>query len=212
MSSELGFVHRFIPGSRPGAVPILLLHGTGGNEDDLLSLGAALAPGAPLLSPRGQVLENGMPRFFRRLAEGVFDLDDLRLRARELADFLNMARRTYGLGEVPPVALGFSNGANIAAALLLLHPGSLSAALLLRPMVPLVPDPLPVLEGVRVLIAAGKHDPIVQPEQSQALADLLGRAGADVTLQWSNAGHGLTREDLDAGEQWMETFGLSSLT
>lgn len=212
MSAELGFVHRFVPGSRAGAVPLLLLHGTGGNEDDLLSLGAALAPGAPLLSPRGQVLENGMPRFFRRLAEGVFDLEDLRLRARQLADFLNAARRTYGLGEVPPVALGFSNGANIAAALLLLHPGSLSAALLLRPMVPLVPDPLPALEGVRVLIAAGKQDPIVQPEQSQALADLLGRTGAEVTLHWSNAGHGLTREDLDAGEEWMETFGLSSLT
>jgi predicted esterase len=212
VSAELGFVHRFVPGSRAGAVPLLLLHGTGGNEDDLLSLGAALAPGAPLLSPRGQVLENGMPRFFRRLAEGVFDLEDLRLRARQLADFLNAARRTYGLGEVPPVALGFSNGANIAAALLLLHPGSLSAALLLRPMVPLVPDPLPALEGVRVLIAAGKQDPIVQPEQSQALADLLGRTGAEVTLHWSNAGHGLTREDLDAGEEWMETFGLSSLT
>ena len=212
MSAELGFVHRFVPGSRPGAVPILLLHGTGGSENDLLSLGASLAPGAPLLSPRGQVLENGMPRFFRRLDEGVFDLDDLRLRTRQLADFLNVARRTYGLGEVPPVALGFSNGANIAAALLLLHPGSLSAALLLRPMVPLVPDPLPALEGVHVLIASGKHDPIVQPTQSQALADLLGRAGADVTLQWSNAGHGLTREDLDAGERWMETFGLSSLT
>jgi phospholipase/carboxylesterase len=212
MSAELGFVHRFVPGSRPGAVPLLLLHGTGGNEDDLLSLGGTLAPGAPLLSPRGQVLENGMPRFFRRLAEGVFDLEDLRFRARQLADFLAAARQRYGLGEVPPIALGFSNGANIAAALLLLHPGSLSAAFLLRPMVPLVPDPLPVLEGVRVLIAAGKHDPIIQPAQSQALADLLGRAGAEVTLQWSNAGHGLTLEDLDAGERWMEAFGLSSLT
>jgi phospholipase/carboxylesterase len=212
MSAELGFVHRFVAGSRPGAVPLLLLHGTGGNEDDLLSLGGTLAPGAPLLSPRGQVLENGMPRFFRRLAEGVFDLEDLRFRARQLADFLAAARQRYGLGEVPPIALGFSNGANIAAALLLLHPGSLSAAFLLRPMVPLVPDPLPVLEGVRVLIAAGKHDPIIQPAQSQALADLLGRAGAEVTLQWSNAGHGLTLEDLDAGERWMEAFGLSSLT
>jgi phospholipase/carboxylesterase len=212
MSGELGFVHRLVPGSRPGAVPLVLLHGTGGSEDDLLSLGGTLAPGSPLLSPRGQVLENGMPRFFRRLAEGVFDLEDLRFRARELADFLDAARRRYGLGEVPPVALGFSNGANIAAALLLLHPGSLSAALLLRPMVPLVPDPLPALEGVRVLIAAGTHDPIVQPAQSQALADLFGRSGAEVTLQWSNAGHGLTLEDLDAGERWMETFGLSSLT
>jgi predicted esterase len=204
MSAELGFIHRFVPGSRPGTVPILLLHGTGGNEDDLLSLGGTLAPGAPLLSPRGQVLENGMPRFFRRLAEGVFDLEDLRFRSRQLADFVAAARQSYGLGEVPPIALGFSNGANIAAALLLLHPGSLSAALLLRPMVPLVPDPLPALEGTRVFIAAGKHDPIVQPAQSQALADLLGRAGAELTLHWSNAAHGLTREDLDAGGRWME--------
>jgi predicted esterase len=158
------------------------------------------------------VLENGMPRFFRRLAEGVFDLEDLRLRTRQLADFLAAARQRYGLGEIAPLAVGFSNGANIAAALLLLHPGSLSGALLLRPMVPLVPDPLPALEGVRVLIAAGKQDPIVRPVQSQALADLLGRAGAEVTLQWSNAGHGLTAEDLDAGELWMGSFGLSSLT
>jgi phospholipase/carboxylesterase len=212
MSAELGFVHRFVPGRRPGAVPLLLLHGTGGDEDDLLSLGEALAPGSPLLSPRGQVLENGMPRFFRRLAEGVFDLEDLRLRTRQLAEFLDAARRTYNLGEVPPVALGFSNGANIAAALLLLYPGSLSGALLLRPMVPLEPDPLPELDGVRILIAAGKHDPVVQPAQTQALADLLGRTGADVTLHWSNAGHGLTREDLQLGERWMQSFGLSSLT
>jgi predicted esterase len=200
------FVHRFVPGSRPGSVPLLLLHGTGGNEDDLISLGQTLAPGAPLLSPRGQVLENGMPRFFRRLAEGVFDLDDLRFRARQLADFLAGAQEKYGLGEVPPIAVGFSNGANIAAALLLLHPGSLSAALLLRPMVPLVPDALPALDDVRVLIAAGRMDPIVTASQSQALADLLEKAGADVTLHWSNAGHGLNVEDLEAGEHWMETI------
>jgi predicted esterase len=200
---ELGFVHRFLPGSRPGAVPLLLLHGTGGNEDDLLSLGRALAPGSPLLSPRGQVLENGMPRFFRRHAEGVFDLDDLRLRAQQLAGFLTEARIRYELGDVSPIAVGFSNGANIAAALLLLHPGSLSAGLLLRPMVPLVPDPLPVLDDVRVLIAAGRQDPIVSPEQSQALADLLTQSGAEVTVHWSNAGHSLSREDLQAGQRWM---------
>jgi predicted esterase len=202
--AELGFVHRFVPGTRPGLPPVLLLHGTGGNEDDLLSLGNALVSGAPLLSPRGQVLENGMPRFFRRHAEGVFDVDDVRFRAQQLAHFVAAARERYGLGEVPPIAIGFSNGANIAAALLLLHPGSLSAGLLLRPMVPLVPDPLPVLDEVPVLIAAGRTDPIVMPSQSQALADLLGRAGAEVTLHWSNAGHGLTRDDLAAGERWME--------
>jgi predicted esterase len=204
MSSEPVFVHRFVPGARPDATPLLLLHGTGGNEDDLLSLGRTLAPEAPLLSPRGRVLENGMPRFFRRHAEGVFDLDDLRFRAGELAEFLSWAQEKYGLGQLPPIAVGFSNGANIAAALLLLHPGSLSAALLLRPMVPLVPDPVPVLDDVRVLIAAGRGDPIISSQQSQALADLLGKAGAEVTLHWSNAGHGLTREDLEIGQRWME--------
>jgi predicted esterase len=200
--SQLGFNHRFVPGSRPGATPLLLLHGTGGDENDLVSLGQELAPGSPLLSPRGQVLENGMPRFFRRLSEGVFDLDDLKLRAGELARFVTEARRTYGLG-VAPIAVGFSNGANMAAALLLLHPGTLGSALLFRPMVPLVPDPLPSLKDVRVLIAGGRQDPIAKPEQTQALADLLHQAGADVSLHWTRAGHGLTREDLEAGERWM---------
>jgi phospholipase/carboxylesterase len=203
----LGFIHRFRPGTRAGATPLLLLHGTGGNEDDLLSLGETLAPGAPLLSPRGKVLENGMPRFFRRLAEGVFDIEDLRFRARELSDFLTAARKAYDLGETPPIALGYSNGANIAAALLLLHPGSLSGALLLRPMVPLIPEALPALDGIPVLIAAGRNDPIVLAPQPRALADLLGSAGADVTLHGSDAAHGLTREDLEIAERWMNTVG-----
>ena len=202
-STELGFTHRFLPGTRPGAAPVVLLHGTGGNENDLLPLGQALAPGAPLLSPRGQVLENGMPRFFRRVAEGVFDLDDLRRRAGDLARFLGQARARDNLGHAAPVAVGFSNGANIAAALLLLHPGTLGSALLLRAMVPLVPDPLPDLRDVRVLIAAGRHDPIASAEQTGMLADLLARAGADVTVHWSQAGHNLTPDDLQAGSRWM---------
>ena len=202
-STELGFTHRFVPGTRPGAAPVVLLHGTGGNENDLLPLGQALAPGAPLLSPRGQVLENGMPRFFRRHAEGVFDLDDLRRRAGDLARFIGEARAHYNLGDAAPVAVGFSNGANIAAALLLLHPGTLSAGLLLRAMVPLTPDPLPALHDVRVLIGAGRHDPIATPEQTENLADLLARAGADVTVHWSHAGHNLTPDDLQAGSRWM---------
>ena len=208
MQPDLGFVHRFEPGSRPGAVPLLLLHGTGGNEDDLLPLGRRLAPEAPLLSPRGKVLENGMPRFFRRVAEGVFDLEDLRLRAGELAEFVQRARQAYDLGETPPIAVGFSNGANIGAALLLLWPGSLSGAVLLRPMVPLVPDPLPKLEGIPVLIAAGRQDPIVPPDQPRALADLLGSAGAEVTLHGSIAGHGLTREDLELAERWLHSLNV----
>ncbi len=138
---SLGFAHRFVPASLAGLPALLLLHGTGGNEDDLLPLAERLLPGAAQLSPRGRVLERGMPRFFRRLAEGVFDLDDLRLRTHELADFVDAARRTYDLGAVAPIAVGLSNGANIAAAMLLLRPGTLGGALLLRPMVPLEPDP-----------------------------------------------------------------------
>jgi phospholipase/carboxylesterase len=203
VTGELAFIHRFVPGTRAGAVPLLLLHGTGGNETDLLDLGRSLAPGAPLLSPRGRVLENGMPRFFRRLAEGVFDVADLRLQAQELARFVSAARTHYGLGEIAPLALGYSNGANIAAALLLLHPGILSGAVLLRPMVPLIPDTLPDLQGVRVLIAAGFRDPIAVPAQAQALGELLTRCGADLMLQWTNAAHGLVQEDLDAAERWL---------
>jgi phospholipase/carboxylesterase len=205
VSGDLGFIHRFVPSTRPGAVPVLLLHGTGGNESDLLELGRSLAPGAPLLSPRGKILENGMPRFFRRLAEGVFDIPNLKFQVEELARFVADARIRYDLGDVPPVALGFSNGANMAAALLLLHPGTLSGGVLLRPMVPLVPDRLPDLAGVRVLLSAGLRDPIARPAESQALADLLRRAGADVALNWSNGGHGLVQDDLTAAERWIST-------
>jgi predicted esterase len=200
---SLGFVHRFVPAARPGLPPLLLLHGTGGTEDDLLPLGERLLPGAAQLSPRGQVLENGMPRFFRRLAEGVFDLDDLRRRTHELADFVDAARRTYDLGPVPPIAVGFSNGANIAAAMLLLRPDTLGGALLFRPMVPLVPDPLPALTGVPVQINAGAADPIVTPAQSEALGDLLRRAGASVSLDWIRGGHGLTQPDLEVGARFL---------
>lgn len=207
-ASDLGFVHRFLPGA-PDRPVLLLLHGTGGDESDLLPLGEALAPGAARLSPRGKVLENGMPRFFRRLAEGVFDLEDLRQRTRELADFVAAAMAEYGLGERRPIAVGFSNGANIAAALLLLHPGTLGGALLIRPMVPLVPQSLPDLAGIPVQINAGQADPLVPPPQSEALARLLADAGAGVTTAWIAGGHALTREDLDVGKAW---FGVSSLS
>jgi predicted esterase len=202
-AAPLGFVHRFVPAARPGLPALLLLHGTGGSEDDLLPLADRLLPGAAQLSPRGRVLENGMPRFFRRLAEGVFDLDDLRRRTHELADFVDAARRTYDLGASPPIAVGFSNGANIAAAMLLLRPGTLGGALLLRPMVPLEPDPLPALGGVPVHINAGMADPIVTPAQSEALAELLRRSGAAVSIDWIRGGHGLTQPDLEAGTRFL---------
>jgi predicted esterase len=201
--TSLGLAHRFVPATRPGVPLLLLLHGTGGTEDDLLPLGERLLPGAALLSPRGQVLENGMPRFFRRLAEGVFDLDDLRRRTNELADFVDAARRTYDLGPTPPIAVGFSNGANIAASTLLLRPETLGGALLLRPMVPLVPDPLPALTGVPVQINAGTADPIVSPAQSEALGKLLERAGAAVTVDWIRGGHELTPSDVEIGARFL---------
>ena len=208
MAPDLGFVHRFLPGA-PNMPVLLLLHGTGGDESDLLPLGEALLPGAARLSPRGKVLENGMPRFFRRLAEGVFDLDDLRKRTDELADFVGAADAAYGLGGRRPIAVGFSNGANIAASALLLRPGTLGGALLIRPMVPLVPETLPDLSGVPVQINAGQVDPLVPPPQSEALAKLLTDAGARVKLHWVAGGHALTREDLEAGKEW---FGFSSLS
>src|SRR3954466_207184 len=145
--TDLGFVHRFERGARPSLPPLLILHGTGGNEDDLLPLGKMIAPGAALLSPRGKVLEHGMPRFFRRLAEGVFDEEDLKLRARELAEFVRAAAAQYRFDAGRVTAVGYSNGANIASAMLLLAPGVLSRAVLFRAMVPLVPDPLPALDA-----------------------------------------------------------------
>src|SRR5437588_9417037 len=153
MRLQPDFIHEFVPGSSERT--LLLLHGTGGNERDLIPLGHELDPGAALLSPRGKVLEHGMPRFFRRLAEGVFDLEDLTRRTHELADFVADAATRYGFDPRNVIAVGFSNGANIAASLLLLRPETLAAAVLFRPMIPLVPETLPDLSRVPVFIAAG---------------------------------------------------------
>ncbi|OYZ88899.1 MAG: hydrolase, partial [Rhizobiales bacterium 17-65-6] len=176
--TALAFTHRFEPAPRPGAAPLLLLHGTGGDESDLLPLGRALSPDAALLSPRGKVLEGGMPRFFRRIAEGVFDQEDVKRRANELADFVGEARARYGLAA--PVAVGFSNGANIAAAMLLLRPEALAGAVLLRAMVPLDLAPAGDLAGVRVLILSGAMDPIVPADNAATLARMLSANGAAV--------------------------------
>src|SRR5688572_25814359 len=172
------FKHRFVPAKFPASPTLLLLHGTGGDENDLLPLGQALAPGAALLSPRGKVLENGMPRFFRRLAMGVFDEQDLRFRSHELAEFVRAASGQYGFDSRKVVAVGYSNGANIAASLLLLHPGVLRAAVLFSPMLPLQPDRLPNLADVEIFVASGRADPIVSPENTKRLLSLLNEAGA----------------------------------
>jgi predicted esterase len=188
---------------------LLLLHGTGGNERDLIPLGRELDPNAALLSPRGKVLENGMPRFFRRLAEGVFDLEDLKYRTNELADFVAAAVRQYDLAADHIVGVGYSNGANIAGSMLLLRPEILHAAILFRAMVPLVPDKMPELSSVHVWIGAGNQDPIIAPSETQRLVSLLRSAKADVTIRFFEAGHGLTSDEVETAGRWLKDLKLS---
>ena len=202
--ADLGFDHVFKGPQRAGAPTLLMLHGTGGDEHDLLPLAAMLDPSAGVLSPRGRVLENGMPRFFRRLAEGVFDEEDVRRRAAELASFVVAASAQYGFDAAGVIAVGFSNGANIAAAMLLLEPRALAGAVLFRSMVPLVPDHQPSLEGVRVLISNGRLDPIVAPQETERLTALLRGAGAEVDLAWQSGGHQLTRADIADAQAWFQ--------
>jgi phospholipase/carboxylesterase len=179
------------------------LHGTGGNEDDLLPLGAELDPNAGLLSPRGKILEGGrIPRFFRRLAEGVFDIEDLKFRTHELAGFVDKASRIYGFDARKVIAVGYSNGANIAASMLLLKPQTLSGAILFRAMVPLVPDNLPDLSDKRVFMSSGLRDPIATRQEVETLSGLLKQARAVVDLQWQDSGHELTQDDIHAAKQW----------
>jgi phospholipase/carboxylesterase len=200
--ADLDFTHRFVPAVQPDRPPLLLLHGTGGDENDLLPLGQEVSPGSALLSPRGKVLEHGMPRFFRRLAEGVFDLDDLKARTRELASFIEAARNTYQLG--PVVALGFSNGANIAASILLTQPEVFAGAILLRAMLPFEPDQQPQLEDKPVLMLSGKADPFLPAASRERLAALLAESGARLTHHTLDAGHNLTQNDLAIAAEWLE--------
>jgi phospholipase/carboxylesterase len=202
MSRGLSFIHRFEPGSDAGSPPLLLLHGTGGNEDDLIPLGRMVAPNSALLSPRGKVLEGGMPRFFRRLAEGVFDEEDVRRRALELADFVGEARDAYGIAA--PFALGYSNGANIAAAVLLLRPDVLAGAILLRAMVPLSHEPQPDLSGKPVVILSGDRDPIIPAANAGRLAAMLKQAGAAVEHRTLPVGHELSQADVSLARAWLE--------
>ena len=203
-AAELSYTHRFLPATADTSpFTLLLLHGTGGTEDDLIPLGTRLAPGAALLSPRGKVLENGMPRFFRRLSEGVFDLDDLKRRAHELADFIAAASVAYSLNPARIYAVGYSNGANIAAAVMLLAPEVLAGAVLLRAMVPLRPEKMPDLHAKPVFISAGRRDPISVPAQAEALTALLTSAGALVTLNWAETGHALEASELARAGPWL---------
>jgi predicted esterase len=204
-TDDLGFVHKFVP-ARPGVphpVTLLLLHGTGGDENDLLSLGRELWPGAALLGVRGKVLENGMPRFFRRFAEGMFDVEDLKFRTEELAQFIEAVSERYDFSTKKLIAVGYSNGANIAASLILLHPHYLAAAVLFRAMVPFTPDIIRDFSNLSVFIGAGDRDPIVPRGQPEELAAIFESGGADVTLSWHRGGHELGPDDIEAAKAWL---------
>lgn len=203
-SPELGFTHIYEPASTPGLPTLLLLHGTGGDEHDLLPLGRALAPGAGLLSPRGKVLERGMARYFRRLREGVFDREDVVFRAGELAHFVGEAARAYGFDAGSVVGAGFSNGANIAAALLLLHPVVLRRAVLLHARLPLQPDVAPDLRGTEVFLGSGRGDPLVPVAETERLAQLLREYGASVELHWQPGGHTLSAAEIQEARRWLQ--------
>ena len=204
MNPELGFVHLYEQGT--SARTLLLLHGTGGSEHDLLSLGRGLDSSAALLSPRGPVLENGRRRFFRRLAEGVFDLEDLERRTQDLADFVLGAAEAYQFDPRRLVAVGYSNGANIAASVLLRRPEAIRNAILLRAMVPFEPEQLPDLTGARIWIAGGSEDEIIPRASTERLATLLSEAGAEVSARFFAAGHGLTSGELVLARRWLESI------
>jgi predicted esterase len=200
---DLGFMHIFVPAENPDSPTLLLLHGTGGDERDLLPLGRELWPGAALLGVRGKVLENGMPRFFRRFAEGVFDVDDLKTRTKELAEFIDVAAGHYGFSKRHLVGVGYSNGANIAASLILLHPHYLKAAVLFRAQLPFTPDLVRNFSGLSVFLAGGMRDAIVPHNQTEQLAAILQSGGADVSMFWHRGGHELGEDDIDAARTWL---------
>jgi phospholipase/carboxylesterase len=209
-SSELGFIHQFIPSAnRSDQITLLLLHGTGGNEQDLIPLGRELFPRAAILSPRGKVLESSMPRFFRRLAEGVFDVEDLKYRTHELADFVEKASKVYGFDLRYVISIGYSNGANIASSLLLLRSEVMSSAVLFRAMIPFMPEKVPNLSMKNIFLGAGENDPIVPREQTEMLFRLFKKAGANVVLHWQkNSGHQLGYDEIPAAKEWLSNVPI----
>jgi len=203
VNDDLGFTHRFIPAEDQSAETLLVLHGTGGNENDLVGIGQAIAPGAAILSPRGNVLENGAPRFFRRIAEGVFDPKEVRSRGEELARFIRAAVVTYRLDPSRIFALGYSNGANIASTVMLIEPGIIQGSILLRPMLVYEPAEKKDLSGSSVFISAGRMDPIAPTTSVEQLAEMFRSAKADVTLKWQLAGHSLVPSEVREASEWL---------
>jgi predicted esterase len=203
MTDDLGFIHRFVPpeDSASGET-LLVLHGTGGDENDLVGIGQAIAPGAAVLSPRGKVLENGAPRFFKRLAEGVFDPKEVRSRAEELARFVRTAITKYDLDASRIYALGYSNGGNIASTVMFIEPRLLQGAVLFRPMLVYEAEEQGDLSGVSVFISAGRMDPIVPMSSVERLAELFESSHAEVTLKWQLAGHNLVPSEVREAADW----------
>jgi phospholipase/carboxylesterase len=204
MTDDIGFIHRFVPAEdNTSAETLVVLHGTGGDENDLIGIGRAIAPGASILSPRGNVLENGAPRFFKRLAEGVFDPKEVRSRAGELASFIHAAISKYSLNSERIFAMGYSNGANIASTMMLIDPELLRGAILFRPMLVLETDGRSDLSGRGVLISAGQLDPIVPVKSVVRLVELFEASHADVTLKWQQAGHSLLSSEVREAADWL---------
>jgi phospholipase/carboxylesterase len=219
-SNDFGFHHIFINSSYSSSnsfnnnnkkknekqsenLTFILLHGTGGNEEDLIFLGKELEPNAAILSPRGKVLENGMPRFFRRLAEGVFDIEDLKSRTYELGDFIQKCSLHYNFDLNQTIAVGFSNGANVATSMLLLRPDVFNSAILFRAMIPLIPNPLPDLSDKKILLSAGLNDPIVSRTETENLYRLFQKSNANITLKWQSSSHNLIQNDLIIAKEWI---------
>lgn len=184
------------------APTLFMLHGTGGTEKDLLPVASRISPDSSVLSVRGNVLENGMPRFFKRLAEGVFDEEDLRYRTRELKNYMEEAAIKYGFERQNVVVIGYSNGANMAGSLLFHYEDVFAGAILLHPMVPLRKIPIPEMTNLPIFIGAGKNDPICPPEETKELERMLAMKNADVTVHWGNDGHQLTYAEIDAAAAW----------
>jgi predicted esterase len=203
---RLDFQHLWVPPQQPGLPTVLLLHGTGGDENDLLPLGATLMPGAGMLAPRGKVLEGDMPRYFRRLAMGVFDLDDLRLRTHELVEFVAAASDAYSFDRDRVLAIGYSNGANIVVSVLVSYPGVLMGAVLLHALLPFQPEEQPHLPGVPVFLSGGQRDALIPPSETERLADVLRGAGADLSLYWAPGGHELTQPEVEAARRWCDAL------
>jgi phospholipase/carboxylesterase len=204
VTDDLGFIHRFVPAEdRTSAETLVVLHGTGGDENDLIGIGQAIAPAAAILSPRGNVLENGAPRFFKRLGEGVFDPKEVRSRAEELANFIRAAISKYKLNPERIFAMGYSNGANIASTVMLIDPGLFRGAILFRPMLVIETDGRSDLSGRGLFISAGQLDPIVPMKSVVRLVELFEASHAEVTLKWQQAGHNLLPSEVREAANWL---------